>query len=316
MRRATVGRVLGAVLGAVLAGALPARAQQPQAAVLPEAITVGDVFHAAIRIELPAGARLAAPDSLVLPPDLEPAGRREVRVDSAGGTRRATVLYPLTAWRPGDYAIAPATLRLYHADGAEVELAAALPGFVVRSVLPADTADIEPQPARDVLGASRLWWPLLLLVLLLALVAAALLAWWRRRARAGPAAVVEVPAVPPREAALARLDALRDAGLLERGELKPFYAELTETLRRYAAAVEPRWGVDLTSSELAARLRAAGFADGVDLLRILGTADMVKFARARPSPADAARDLDLGRGWVERVPAAEPADAADERRAA
>jgi hypothetical protein len=303
------------VLAVLLLGAAGAlHGQRPQTAVLPEAITVGDVFHAAIRLELPRGAQVLAPDSLQLPEHLEHVGRRSVRVDTAGGMSRVTVMYPLSAWRPGSHALPPVNVG-YVTDGTTTQVSVSFPSFVVRSVLPADTAGIEPRPARDVLGANRLWWPILLALLLGALAAAALAWWWRRRRRREPdAPVVLVPAVPPRAAALARLDELERSDLLARGEFRLFYLQLTEILRRYAAAIEPAWGVDLTTSELAARVRGRD-AEALELLRILGGADLVKFARADASAEGARRDLAVGRAWVERAGATAD-DALRERRAA
>jgi hypothetical protein len=303
-----------AVALCALASAPTTSAQRPQVAVLPETIAVGDIFHAAIRLELAEGSELLAPDTLALPEDLENAGRRELRVDSAGGARRVTVLYPLTAWRPGSYELPRVTLQLRMQQGAR-QVAVQLPGFTVRSVLPEDTAGIEMKGAKDVLGANRIWWPWLLLALL-ALLAVLAYLWWRRHRAAEP--VVSVPPLPAREVALARLAALRRSGLLERGELKPFYEELSETMRHYAATVAVEWSVDLTTTELAQQIRRRDVTL-LDVIRVLGTADLVKFARARP-PADAGlRDLDAAEAWIERTSAPEAAgeaDSAEPRRVA
>lgn len=305
------------VIGVVLLCVTPAvcRAQRPQAALTPADITVGDVFHAAIRVETPGTTTVIVPESLTLGPDLELAGLREIRIDTAAGVPRTTVIYPLTAWRPGTYALEDLILRLVSDDGERV-VTVQLPEFVVRSVLPADTAGIEPQAAKDVLGANRLWWPIVLGIVLVALLGAVLYAWWRRRTpRAAP--LIEVPAIAPRDAALARIEQLRRSGLLERGELKPFYEGLTETLRRYAATVDPSWSQDLTTRELSARMRAAGLPEALALTRILGTADLVKFARATIAAAHGRADLEAARTWIERVPPPPvPVEASDERRVA
>jgi hypothetical protein len=304
-------------VAAVLLCLTPAvgRAQQPQVAVTPEAITVGDVFHAAVRLETPGTATVIAPESPALGPDLEMAGVREIRIDTVAGARRTTVLYPLTAWRPGSYDLDELILRVVEDDG-EREIRVQLPAFVVRSVLPADTAGIEPQPAKDVLGANRLWWPILLGLMVAALVAAALVAWWRGRARPAPSVVV-LPEIAPRDAALAHLEELRNSGLLERGELKPFYGRITEILRRYVATLDPAWGTDLTTRELSARLRSAGLPEALALTRILGTADLVKFARASIAADRGRNDLAAACDWVERVPPVPvPAEQDAERRVA
>lgn len=290
-----------ALLGAVFAlnawASAPVAAQQAQGAVVPRDITVGDVFHAAVRVDLPPGASLAAPDTLALPQDVEMAGSRELRVDTAGGARRATVAYPLTAWRPGDYQLLPVAVAIVQ-DGVQRRVQVTLPAFTVASVLPPDTAGVEPHPAKDVLGASRLWWPILLALLVAALAAAALWAWWRRRQKPAQSLPEALPAVLPREAALSRLDALAASGLLERGEFKAFYEQLTETLRRYAVWVDPRWGVDLTTTELAGLLAARPAAGHDRLLDLLRRADLVKFARARATGEQARTDLATARQWV------------------
>ena len=313
MRRVTLLVLVVASTALLDAASLPA--QQPQVAVVPAAITVGDIFHAAIRLDLAAGDELIAPDTLALPEDVEAAGRRELRVDSAGGARRVTVLYPLAAWRPGTYELPQIALQLRTAEGTR-PLQVQLPGFTVSSVLPEDTAGIQMKGAKDVLGANRIWWPWLLLLLLVLLAVLAYL-WWRRRHRAEEPVVSALP-VPAREVALERLAALRRSGLLERGELKPFYAELSETLRHYAATVAAEWSVDLTTTELAQHIRKRDVSL-LDLIRVLGTADLVKFARARP-PSDAGlRDLAAAESWIERTSAPAPAAAdadAEPRRVA
>jgi hypothetical protein len=309
MRTAIAGALLLAAAGGV-------HAQRPQAAVLPQTITVGDVFHVAIRVDLPPGATIAADDSLELPVDLEQAGRRSARVDSVAGVRRVTLLYPLTAWRPGSYTLPDVTIGVV-ADAARTEVVTEVPSFDVRSVLPADTAGIEPQPAKDVLGANRLWWPILLGLLLVGLAVAALYYWWRRRVPR-EAVAVQAPAIPPRAVALAQLDELQRSDLLSRGELKLFYQRLTEALRHYVATLDAGFGSDLTTSELSVRMRGAGGAEVLELIRILGAADLVKFARARYPVDIAQQDLVAARGWVERVPAAPASvpEAGTERRVA
>jgi hypothetical protein len=304
--------VPGPALLVLLAAA--AAAQQPQAAVVPAAITVGDVFHVAIRVELPPGASVHAPDALPLPPDLEPAARRELRIDTAGGVRRATLVYPLAAWRPGSYELEPVTIAVV-SDGAESTHTVQIPAFDVRSVLPADTAGLDPRAAKDVFGANRLWWPILLALLAALVIGALLYRWWRRRQPAPEPAVI-TPAILPRAAALARLDELRSAGLLERGEVRLFYERLTETLRHYAATLDGAWGVDLTTTELAARGRPGRAPDIRELVRILDTADLVKFARAQAAQQTALRDLAVARAWVEAAEPETTEAGTDDRRAA
>jgi hypothetical protein len=289
----------------VLAAALPLRAQRlssvpaPQTAIVPEAITVGDVFHAAIRVEAPPGVRVFFPDTLEVPDEVEAAGRRVISVDTAADRVIYTAAYPLTAWRPDSFALRGTHVQLVTERG-EGRVAASFPRFAIQSVLPADTTGIEPKPAKDVLGAMRLLWPYLLaLLLLLALLA--FLYWLYRRRQSKPAVEAPVPVVPPRERALQALDHARAAGLVETGAMKEFYSLVTDAVRQYLDAIEPRWGADLTTSELAGRMRgsARDFEFG-EILSVLGDADLVKFARRTPMAEEALARWGTARLWVER----------------
>lgn len=285
--------------------AQPLGGQEVRTAVVPQDITVGDVFHAVIRVDGAGEDGVAFPDSLLLPSDLEQAGRRTLRRDTLAGALVWTARYPLTAWRTGKYELPQASVRLAAAGGVRVA-GAGFPAFRVRSVLPADTTGIEPKPAKDVLGGNRVWWPIALAVLLLLLALAALLYWRRRRRRAHPVAVLTAPELPPRERALRALEAARRSGALEAGDVKRFYSEVSDALRTYVAARDPRLGMDLTTTELGAALRGAGLEDRTDALRrVLESADLVKFARRRPSSATATSDWERAREWVEWF---EPAD--------
>src|SRR5262249_41454599 len=118
-----------------------------------------------------------------------------------------------------------------------------------------------------------------------------------RRTRQAPVA----PARPAAEVALERLDALRQAGLLECGEWKPFYFGLSEILREDLGARYGFDGLDKTTPELLAALRAAQVA-GADLATIEGWAascDLVKFAKHTPALSEAQDTLQVAYGIVE-----------------
>ncbi len=284
----------------VLAQAAPGGVQ---AAIVPDSLTVGEVVHAAIRLRVPPGVRVAFPDTLPMPRDAEGAGARELRTDTVDGQLELTAVYPVTAWRPGPLRLPPTSVLVLNETGTDT-LAVTFAQARVRSVLPADTAGIEARPARDVLGGTRVWWPWLVgLLALLALAALALWAW-RRRRRRQPAPFL-VPAVPPREAALALLDRARALRLVENGELKRFYTLVAEAVRDYLDALDAAWGADLTTTELANALapRHDEVRPALDALR---RADLVKFARMRPDPKTAYDDWAAARAWVESFALPEP----------
>ena len=105
----------------------------------------------------------------------------------------------------------------------------------------------------------------------------------------------QVPAPPPRpahEVALERLAELASAGHVARGDMKSHFVGLSEILRVYVGARYGFDSVELTHFELTEALRQIDTPglDEDELLRLLQSADLVKFAKFTPErdEADAA----------------------------
>ncbi len=299
---------LGLALGLGLGAARPAAAPQVRVAVLPDTCTIGDVVRAAVWIELPAGFKVAFPDSLPIADTLENAGKRQLQVQARpDGGMTVAAAFPLTPWRTGDHPVPVVRMRVV-GPGRDTIIEAHLPGLHVRSVLPVDTAKQKPKPPAGVVGPDRLLWPYILAALL-ALLLLALLAWWLWRRLHRPPVVIVAPeeVLTPRERALRELDRARAAGLVETGETKLFYSRSTEAVRQYLDALGPAWGADRTTSELIPRLRSVDLGTAAALARLLDRADLVKFARLRPSQGEALSDWAALREWVEKFPEPQPA---------
>ena len=266
-------------------------------AVVPDTITVGDVFHAAVRVHVPLGSAVEFPDSLVLPTELENAGDRVLRADTTASAIEFTALYPMAAWRPGAHAMPPITFTV---NGAPQS--AAFDSLRIASVLPADTTGIEAKPLKPVVGGTRVWWPYLLALLALLIAAAMIYRAWRKL-REAVEVQEPVPARPARVVALERLEHARAAKLVEHGDIDGFYTEISGALRWYVAEIDPMIGQDLATSEIAAVLRRRGAdAAGIELLTLLAAADLVKFARRSPTPSDAYADWTRITQWVSDAP--------------
>ncbi|HYH79599.1 MAG TPA: hypothetical protein VEX86_07370 [Longimicrobium sp.] len=284
----------------------------------PDTVTVGDRFESGMVVNVPAGTQVA------LEIARDTADRWRV-LDAVAATPRDSarsrwlVVAKLVAWQPGLPDTIPASMRLTGADGRVIELPVKLAFPVVRAVLPDDTTKWRVRPPHDVWGPSRdpARMALLGALLLLALLLLALLGWMivrairRRRARAVPANA--------RDRALAQLERARTSGFVEAGNWKAFYTLISEALRGFVAALEPRLSEDLTSAEVVEGMRARGVPDErVETLEhLLRVSDLAKFARHGRSPDDARRDLDRAREWVQTypLPSGEP-DAVDEPLAA
>lgn len=211
-----------------------------------------------------------------------------------------TARYELVAWKDGILEL-PGGNVLVTMDG--TELAVPLPNLTVyvASLLPED-ADFDTlawRPAADVVGAN---WSLQEKLAAAGLVVGLLLAAFVYVRRLGRSTPVPVPSPrPARERALTALDVLERCGLVEAGEMKGFFSALSQILRQFLADTERIWGLDLTTLQLVAAVSNDGIEEAdLDTLDLLLTeADLVKFARFRPSSADAAAALNAARVWID-----------------
>jgi hypothetical protein len=149
----------------------------------------------------------------------------------------------------------------------------------------ADIRDIKPP-----MSAPWKWedlWPFLLVGVL----AGAGLYWYQRyRKKKGLELPVEpeAPSIAPHVRALSELQALEERQLWQQGKVKEYYSEATEIVRRF---FEGRWNIpalEMTTDEILIALR--GRPEAEQLRETLGSffvrADLVKFAKAQPTPED------------------------------
>lgn len=123
----------------------------------------------------------------------------------------------------------------------------------------------------------------------IALIIFALIVWWivtiaRRRLEESRSREPMKPKLPPHVVANKALVELANKKLWQNGKYKPYYTALTSILRVY---ISERWGVgamEMTSDEIIAALRDVDIPaeSRSNLVEILRTADMVKFAKAEP----------------------------------
>jgi len=243
--------------------------------VLPETVTVGEPFRVVVRLRAPRGATLdfpQAPDSGTGVEALDPV---DVAPSADTLVTEQTATYRLAAWDVGARRIRLPDV-LVRADGAvrRVPVGGALSVFVA-SVLPADSSERDPRPARPLYEFGPPWWWWALVALAALGVVGALWWLWRRRRRTPLEARRS-----PREQAdeeFARIEALE---LVLAGERGHHVALMTDVLRRYLSQVLPAAAPSLTTVELLGRLRGEGRVPLARLSRLLQAIDVVKFAGA------------------------------------
>jgi hypothetical protein len=134
-----------------------------------------------------------------------------------------------------------------------------------------------------------------------------LVAMRRRRARVAAPVPVEPPPAPPPppdpySVALARLEAIDGDRWAPRGDVERHYELVADVLRQYLQAAQGIPAPERTTSELLwslpPRLSEGGLRRRVQ--ELLGAADLVKFARGRPTAAEAASYTRAARELLDR----------------
>jgi len=259
-----------AILALVQAVTLSGRLQGG-VTVTPETVRVGDPFTVSVRVRAAPGATIEFPTTSDSGGPVEPLDPVQIvtTADSAGIDQTAT--YRLAAWRVGRFAVEfPDVLVRQGTGNRRVQVSNVV--ITVVSVLPADSAGVEPKPPRPVFTFGLPWW-VWALAALVAVAIISLIVWlWRRRRRRVP--VSEAPwALAERE--FVRIEAL---GLLEAGERARYVALMVEVLRDYLAATVDGASTSQTSSEMAGAVRRAGIGTYARIAALLSEVDLVKFA--------------------------------------
>jgi hypothetical protein len=146
--------------------------------------------------------------------------------------------------------------------------------------------------------------PWLWISLLTALIAF-LVGWitsklWKHREHIIPGA----PPIPPSVIALRALEALKNRGLLEQDECKPFYIELSMILRSY---LEGRFNLnapDETTEEIVEEMSTSPDLNGTQrniLQDFMRQADIVKFAKGHPDRATMESAFETTKQFVEQT---------------
>ena len=286
---------------AILGAQQPVRVQAG-VSISKDTVTVGEPFEVRIRVRAPADARITFPDNPDTSGTVQARDPRTVVTTDSIESLDQTATYRLAAWDVGAQPVrignvTVATASATGDDERPVDLASVQ--VFVRSVLPADSAQRVPKPARPLWEVPAFpWW---LLAALLAAIAIGLGIWWWMRRRKRPRPVIPVDPYIRAQKEFTRLEAM---GLVDAGERTRFVALVVEVLRDYLAARYPDASLALTSREVVGVMRRHPHVSSEPLSRVLHEADLAKFAAFALSE-DRARGLARdARSIVERDHAA------------
>ena len=241
-----------------------------------DTVTVGEPFEVRIRVRAPADARITFPENPDTNGTVQARDPRAIVTSDSVQSLDQTATYRLAAWDVGaqPVRIGNVTVATPTAAGENerpVDLATVQ--VFVRSVLPADSAQRIPKPARALWEIPAFpWW---ILAAILAAIAMGIAIWWWLKRRRRPKAVIPVDPYVRARKEFARLEAM---GLVDAGERTRFVALAVEVLRDYLAARYLDASLALTSREAVAVMRKYPHVSSEQLSRVLHEADLAKFA--------------------------------------
>jgi hypothetical protein len=257
-------------------------------------IYIGDQIKFTITVEQPSGLSLTIPllkDTLCKNIDI----LSGPVIDSSlinGGRIRINEKYLVTSFDSGKYQIPPvyaelksdAGLKRFYSDYSRLQ--------VMRvNTAPADTSlkiydIIEPYRAPVTLGEII---PFVLIIALLGVLTWVAIRFIRKLKKNKTGIEKVFNPDPAHVIAFRELDKLRSEELWQKGETKIFYTRLTEILRQYLENRFNVFSLELTTAETLDALVKTGFKkDGSysQLKTVLSGADLVKFAKYKPEPAE------------------------------
>lgn len=282
-------------------------------------ILIGDVFNYEVVIR-------HSEDVTIIPPSLaENLGMFEIRdyvvnpPMSEDGEIVERTRYLLSTFETGKYEIPP--LEIGYKVGADttVQFIKTKPLLInVASLNPdesGDIRDIKPPkvPPRDY---ARLF--VLIALAIVAVAVAIFILYYFKRRKEGKALIPkrQKPPRPAHEVALEALENLVNSELLQTGQVKQYYIELSEIIRTY---VEERFyipALEMTTDQLLSEVERQNMEpDHQALLReFLAACDLVKFAKYVPSKAENEKTTKQAFDFVEETklvivsPDSEPAE--------
>ncbi len=137
-------------------------------------------------------------------------------------------------------------------------------------------------------------WGWVLIEILLPFLLVAIWLYYRKRKKVKSVIVEIKPPIPPDEAAINRLKALKDKKLWQQEEVKQYHSELTDILREY---LEKRFNIpamEQTSEEIFSSIKDQDITpQNKEILKeILLLSDLVKFAKQKPQAEDNEKSIE------------------------
>jgi len=268
-----------------------------------QTISIGDWIRYSVTITAPDKFRITVPqlkDTIGL---FDIVQQDSIAAADTNGVRTYTKNFVITKFDSGMHDVPPYIIRYSDAGGTEGSAQSNAIPIVVHGV-DVDTTqairDVKPQMTVP-MSAEEI---AMVVGLALAIAAAVYGIYYyvkKRRERKSGTVAEEIPAIPPHVLALLQLDELESKGLWQQGEVKQFYSEATEIVRRYFERRYNILALEMTTGEVMEQLKRCAMSDGIftSVQDFLTDADLVKFAKHQPVASENERIIPTARDIVE-----------------
>ena len=260
-------------------------AQKITSAIDTTAIKIGEELIYEIKVDVDTSSLVVFPEGQTFQP-LEMIESYKVEATKIDDRFELIKKYGLTQFDSGRYTIPRQKILIgdyeFQTDSLLVEV-----NNIVVDTTKQGLYDIKP--IIEVNKSPSEWWLYALLILLILALIAFLLYWfiWREK----PLTEEEkVALLPPYERAKLALQALDNSNYLENNQIKAYYSDLTQIIRKYLDEKVYDHALESTTDELIDRLNLLKDGNQIDISKddiknietILKRADLVKFAKSKP----------------------------------
>ncbi|MFZ4622025.1 MAG: hypothetical protein ACOYNS_15795 [Bacteroidota bacterium] len=294
--------IIGSIL---LVGFAFAQDVSVTASVDSQSVSIGDWIRYSVQVKFPSSV------SVALPAYKDSIGSFEiVQVDSlvrteANGAVELKKNYVISRYEAGSFYVQPYIVRVKHADGT-VDSAMSNPIPVEIRGVEVDTSqtikDVKP-PMTVPMSLEEI---ALYIGILLTLAGFGYGLYYyiqKRKLKAGEITVEAKPNIPPHLLALMQLEELEAKRLWQAGEIKGYYSEATEIVRRYFESRYNIMALEMTTGEVMDQLKrfVTEKRTFTQIEEMLSSADLVKFAKHQPVAAENEQVMVNARSIIEQT---------------
>lgn len=215
-------------------------------------------------------------------------GKIDTIVEGTHTTFRQRLL--ITGFEAGSYKVPSLAFNVKHPDGNDYVLLT--DSFQLNiAAIPVDTT--KPfKPIKNIVAVKTTWldyiWWIVGAVVFIGLVAFVVVYFIKNKKAPIPSFILKAPAESLEEKALRLLKELEEKELWQKDKIKEYYTDLSDIMRAYLEARFGLTALEQTTDEILAQAKKSRelnkFYD--ELASILLTADMAKFAKAKPLPQE------------------------------